>query len=100
MSDAPIKAVHIYIATALMVVTAFWTAGRVGSQIGEFKTETATSFRAIGVKVDGMAGQLGEVSRVTQENRDWIMKRTGAEEAADESHQRGSGVKRGRMFEK
>ena len=83
--NEPIKVAHLWASMMVLVMTIATAAGGVIWSIAAFKTETASALHGVRESISEIKGQLGEVSRVTQDNRDWIMKRTGAEEAAREA---------------
>jgi hypothetical protein len=66
-------------------LTILSTGGGVIWSIATFKSETSTALSGVRESMAEIKGQIGDVSRVTQENRDWIMRRTGAEEAEREA---------------
>lgn len=61
MREAPIKAVHIYIATVIMVGTAFWTAGDIGRKVGEANARldaVVYSNERLSMNVEALARQV------------------------------------------
>jgi hypothetical protein len=79
--NAPIKVAHLWASMLVLVLTILSTGGGVIWSIATFKSETSTALSGVRESMAEIKGQIGDVSRVTQENRDWIMRRTGAEEA-------------------
>jgi hypothetical protein len=92
-SEEPtIKVAHLWMSVASVIVSIALSAGGVIWSIATFKSETSSALIGVRESMSEIKGQLGEVSRVTQDNRDWIMRRTGAEEAEErERARRGRG---------
>ena len=83
--NEPIKVAHLWASMLVLVLTIATAAGGVIWSIATFKADTATALIGVRESMAEIKGQIGDVSRVTQENRDWIMRRTGAEEAEREA---------------